>query len=364
MIHPSVVCVLAAALATTVAPAQPVIYATGQILIPGDPDLPSTDPGHYDTIESYVYAIDLHSGLATPVSPDVTTGLPSALAAAPSGELFGFVSGFASGLAFGQVVQMDSVSGSQTNIGPDIGLRSSAFDIISDGRGFILPFDPDDNTQQIHALDLSNGSSTPIGSARAIGDAIDLARGSSLGSAEPFIISLGSVGSMLYGVELDTASLVSIDSTSGAVSVVGMIGAVGMANGGSYSGFSALTGVDEDSDGEFDALIGSVNQFNDGTGSARVGGIARFDLATGEWSLIGTNPGIVFFGFGSSPAQAGGCNAADVAEPFGTLDLFDLSTFLTLFSGNNPDADLAAPIGTFDFFDISAYLGFFGSGCP
>jgi hypothetical protein len=58
------------------------------------------------------------------------------------------------------------------------------------------------------------------------------------------------------------------------------------------------------------------------------------------------------------------CNAADLAAPFGTLNFFDLSTYLGLFNAGDPAADLAAPFGTLNFFDLSAYLGIFNTGCP
>jgi hypothetical protein len=59
-----------------------------------------------------------------------------------------------------------------------------------------------------------------------------------------------------------------------------------------------------------------------------------------------------------------GCSAADLAEPFGVLNFFDLSTYLGLFNTSDPAADLAAPFGTLNFFDLSAYLGLFNQGCP
>jgi hypothetical protein len=362
------------------AAALPTIYATGQLFIPGDPNLPSTDPGHYDSFENYMYVIDIHTGVATAVSPAIITDLPSGLAGTTSGDLLGFTSGFASGVPFGQLVQVDPVSGSLTNIGPDIGLRSPGFDITAAGVSFILPFDSEDNTQQVHAIDPQTGSATPIGSARAVGDAIDLARGMPLGTAEPFVISLGSVGNTLYGVDLDTDSLVAIDSTSGAASVVGLLGAVGASNGGSYSAFSALTGVDVDQDGIFDALFGAVNQFNDGNGVARLGGIARFDLTSGEWTLVGTNPGITFFGFGSmltaTPVQCIG----DIADDFGTLgadgqvsfgDFLALLGIVGLCPGSSPGrtGDIADDFGTLgsdgqvSFGDFLAQLGLVGP-CP
>lgn len=268
------------------ATAQPVIYASGQLLVPGQ-------PGHDDTRENYIYEIDVATGVATAVSP-VTSGLPAALAGTADGRLLGFSSG--------QLLDVDPLTGTTTAIGSNNGLSATAFDITAGGRGFILPFNTDFETQQLSSIDLSTGEATSLGSSSAIGDAIDLARGTALGTATPFIISLGSVGDVLYGIDLDTDTLVSIDGQSGSASVVGSVGAVGAANGGGYSGFSALTGVDEDLDGDFDALYGSVNF----SGDERLGGLGRFDLATGEWSLVGTNPGVIFFGFGSIPVPAPG----------------------------------------------------------
>ncbi len=60
----------------------------------------------------------------------------------------------------------------------------------------------------------------------------------------------------------------------------------------------------------------------------------------------------------------GGCNDADLAEPFGALDFSDVIAFLTAFGGMQPPADLAEPIGVFDFSDVIAFLTAFGAGCP
>ncbi len=59
-----------------------------------------------------------------------------------------------------------------------------------------------------------------------------------------------------------------------------------------------------------------------------------------------------------------GCNEADLAEPFGSLDFSDVSAFLTAFAAMAPEADLAAPFGQWDFSDVAAYLAVFGAGCP
>ncbi len=59
-----------------------------------------------------------------------------------------------------------------------------------------------------------------------------------------------------------------------------------------------------------------------------------------------------------------GCSPADLAEPFGILNFFDLAAYLALFNAGDPAADLAAPFGTLNFFDLSAYLALYNQGCP
>ncbi|MHA7835887.1 MAG: PEP-CTERM sorting domain-containing protein [bacterium] len=272
------------------------LYASGQLLTPGDPGIPEGQPGHDDTRENFVYAIDTTTGAATPVSP-VTSDLPSALGGVGASTLLGFRGG--------QLSQVDAATGAQADIGSNNGLSATAFDVTADGRGFILPFDSSFATQQLHGIDLTTGAASPIGSTAAVGDAIDTAAGNPLGTTEPFVISLGSVGDALYGVDLETNSLISVDSMIGSASVIGDIGAVGAVGGGAYSGFAALAGVDENGDGAFDALFGGVNFFDDdgdpATSVLRLGGIARFDLTDGTWSLVGTNPGVIYFGMASNP---------------------------------------------------------------
>jgi hypothetical protein len=55
---------------------------------------------------------------------------------------------------------------------------------------------------------------------------------------------------------------------------------------------------------------------------------------------------------------------ADIALPFGELNFFDLSVFLSWYNQQDPRADLAQPTGIFNFFDVAAYLGLYNGGCP
>lgn len=55
---------------------------------------------------------------------------------------------------------------------------------------------------------------------------------------------------------------------------------------------------------------------------------------------------------------------ADLALPFGVLDLADIDAFVIGFLGENPAGDLAEPWGVFDLGDIGTFVGSFLAGCP
>lgn len=59
-----------------------------------------------------------------------------------------------------------------------------------------------------------------------------------------------------------------------------------------------------------------------------------------------------------------GCSDADLAEPFGLLNFFDLAAYLALYNAADPAADIAAPFGNLNFFDLSEYLTRYNAGCP
>jgi hypothetical protein len=59
----------------------------------------------------------------------------------------------------------------------------------------------------------------------------------------------------------------------------------------------------------------------------------------------------------------GGCNDADLSEPFGVLDLADINTFVSAFLGQQPAADIDGN-GIYDLSDISAFVAAFTAGCP
>lgn len=55
---------------------------------------------------------------------------------------------------------------------------------------------------------------------------------------------------------------------------------------------------------------------------------------------------------------------ADIAQPFGVLDLADVDRFITGFSIGNSAADLAEPFGVLDLGDVDAFIGAVLAGCP
>ena len=59
-----------------------------------------------------------------------------------------------------------------------------------------------------------------------------------------------------------------------------------------------------------------------------------------------------------------GCNGADVAEPFGVLDLGDVDGFIAAFLAGGDAADIAAPFGVIDLADIDSFIASFLAGCP
>jgi hypothetical protein len=58
------------------------------------------------------------------------------------------------------------------------------------------------------------------------------------------------------------------------------------------------------------------------------------------------------------------CNDADIAPPFGVLDLGDIQAFIAAFLAQEPAADLVAPFGVFDLGDVQAFAAAFTGGCP
>lgn len=55
---------------------------------------------------------------------------------------------------------------------------------------------------------------------------------------------------------------------------------------------------------------------------------------------------------------------ADLAPPYGVIDLADINAFVVGFTARDPVVDQAEPFGVFDLDDIQAFIGSFFAGCP
>jgi hypothetical protein len=279
------------------------IFATGQN---------NGDPSHSSGL--FYYAIDTVTGKATPLA-SITGGNSAGLAGTPDGRLLGFRNN--------RVIEINPFTGATIDVSPVIpGFSTTSLDVTRDGSIYATPVSGD---TRLHRIDPVAGTATPIGPAGSIGNSLDAFYGTPAGTTSPFIIGLGSITrnvnigtnanpnfvlvDTLYGVHLDDADqLVAVTHTLGFASVVGALDSVGSSGNpgvGTFSGFAAMTGVDTDGDGLHDTIYGNVNFFDpDGPGagslpSQRLGGVARYDLTNGTWTMVGTNPGLIFFGFGS-----------------------------------------------------------------
>ena len=68
--------------------------------------------------------------------------------------------------------------------------------------------------------------------------------------------------------------------------------------------------------------------------------------------------------YSGSLSIVGPCNVADIAQPFGVLDLRDVIAFNNAFTSGDLSADLAEEFGVLDLRDISAFIAAFQKGCP
>lgn len=58
------------------------------------------------------------------------------------------------------------------------------------------------------------------------------------------------------------------------------------------------------------------------------------------------------------------CADADLAAPFGVIDLTDVNAFIAAFIAQGEDADLAPPAGVLDLSDVQVFVEAFNTGCP
>jgi hypothetical protein len=96
------------------------------------------------------------------------------------------------------------------------------------------------------------------------------------------------------------------------------------------------------------------------------GGLAAADFnADGVADIAAVNPGDRHTAFhaGVSVLAPARC-AADLASPFGVLDVGDAAAFVQGFRTGDPRTDLAAPYGVWDFRDVRRFVNVLSAGCP
>lgn len=59
----------------------------------------------------------------------------------------------------------------------------------------------------------------------------------------------------------------------------------------------------------------------------------------------------------------GGLCPADLAAPYGVINVFDLFAYLDAYNAADPIADIAEPFGVFNLFDVFEYLDLYNTGC-
>ena len=155
--------------------------------------------------------------------------------------------------------------------------------------------------------------------------------------------------------------------------------------------FDIVTGAAHTLEVEFDPDVDESDGAIRGHGTATLGGMFRVTLPedylpaagdsmtvidgddTGDWTIVESfesielpdvSPMVMRVESNPDSLRVVVTCEADLAEPYGTLNFFDISTFISLFVSGDPGADFAAPFGTLNFFDVSAFINTFSSGCP
>lgn len=83
--------------------------------------------------------------------------------------------------------------------------------------------------------------------------------------------------------------------------------------------------------------------------------------ATDADGFDGADTGTGLVSISGGPAA---CNPADLAVPFGFLDLSDVDAFIAAFTSGDPASDVAFPFGVIDLSDVDGFIAAFQAGCP
>lgn len=128
-------------------------------------------------------------------------------------------------------------------------------------------------------------------------------------------------------------------------------------------GFEAVGGYDTVTIGSplslFEAVV-SVDSLLSDWGFDAEG--RRLDSITFDGLGIGSRAVAVYAVSIGNGTASGPCSAADLAVPYGTLDIDDVLAFLSKFASSDPAADLVTN-GTLDIDDVLFFLTAFANGC-
>ncbi|MBX3747153.1 MAG: choice-of-anchor M domain-containing protein [Verrucomicrobiae bacterium] len=267
------------------------------------------DPEDTGMVPHRIYELDPVTGKATPLTGSFGPE-PAGLAATADGRILALNvehhhhHGEEPPPAESALVEIDPYTGFLTKLAT-VPVEAYGFDILPDGRAFTIPLASEGTFVQLHLVNLETGAAVPVGSASAINEAFAAAFGSEPAS-NTRATQLASVGDHLYAaVRHGTlANLVRMDPDTGAATVMGAANAVNTSGGGAYFGIPGLSGRDSNGDGQFDELYGVLN-YHDHDGDPEtypqvVGALIRFNLNDGTWSIVGTNPGLLFSGLAST----------------------------------------------------------------
>lgn len=110
-----------------------------------------------------------------------------------------------------------------------------------------------------------------------------------------------------------------------------------------------------------DLVLGEATLMFDQLGLAVTnwGGINIADDGTTQRIVVSATGDDRVFVFSITPP----CSSADLAGPFGELNFFDVSAFLSAYTALDPVADFNDD-GLFNFFDVSGFLSAYSMGCP
>lgn len=105
--------------------------------------------------------------------------------------------------------------------------------------------------------------------------------------------------------------------------------------------------------------------------------LLELELWSGDSSNVVSEPLFIVFGQGAAGIAEmeeaeewvrlnllGSACIADLAEPFGVIDLDDVDAFINAFVAGDSAADLVEPFGVIDLQDVDEFINLFVSGCP